>query len=100
MDLEGFTQSSFTFNGETRTVYRRGEGPAVIVIHEIPGITPEVARFATRVADAHFAVYMPSLFGTPGRPFSSSYAAGGMLRACVSREFRVLATNGTSPITD
>ena len=100
MDLEGFTRTSFTFDGKTRPVYRRGEGPAVIVIHEIPGIIPEVARFATRVADARFAVYMPNLFGTPGRPFSNPYAAAGILRACISREFRVLATHDTSPITD
>jgi dienelactone hydrolase len=99
MDLEGFTETSFTFDGKTRPVYRRGEGPAVVVIHEVPGIIPEVARFATRVADAHFAVYMPSLFGTPGRAFSGPYASGEILRCCISREFRVLASNETSPIT-
>ena len=34
----------------TRTVYRTGSGPAVIVISEIPGITPNVAGFARMVA--------------------------------------------------
>jgi dienelactone hydrolase len=100
MDLEGFTETSFTHDYRARTVYKRGDGPAVVVIHEIPGITPEVARFATRVADAGFAVYMPHLFGTPGRPFSMPYAVGVLLECCVSREFSVLAANESSPITD
>jgi dienelactone hydrolase len=100
MDLDGFTRTSFTHDLQTRPVYRRGEGPAVVVIHEIPGIIPEVARFATRVADAGFSVYMPSLFGTPGRPFTMPYATAEVLACCVSREFRVLASREASPITD
>jgi dienelactone hydrolase len=100
LDLDGFTQTSFTHDAQTRPVYRRGDGPAVVVIHEIPGITPQVARFATRVADAGFAAYVPHLFGTPGRPLSMPYAVGVMMECCVSREFRVLAANESSPITD
>ncbi len=30
----------------TRPVWRRGSGPAVIVIHEMPGLHPLVIRFA------------------------------------------------------
>jgi dienelactone hydrolase len=71
-----------------------------VVIHEIPGITPEVARFARRVADDGFTVYLPSLFGTPGKPFSAGYVLAQMARACISREFAVLAKNESSPITD
>jgi dienelactone hydrolase len=100
MELPGFTTTSFDHDGAQRSVYRRGQGPAVLVIHEVPGVTPEVARFGTRVADDGFSVYMPSLFGTPGRPFSASYAGAVVLRCCVSREFRVLAANEASPITD
>jgi dienelactone hydrolase len=69
-------------------------------MHEIPGITPEVARFGGWVADAGFTAVLPNLFGTPGKPFSASYVAGQMLRACVSREFYVLAKGESSPITD
>ena len=64
--LDDFTQGEFTHEGKTRTVYRKGEGPAVIVISEIPGITPEVAGFARRVADSGFTAVMPHLFGEPG----------------------------------
>jgi dienelactone hydrolase len=98
--LEGFTQGEFTHDGATRTVYRRGTGPGVVIMHEIPGITPQVARFARWVADAGLTAVMPDMFGTPGRPISNGYVARQMLRACVSREFHVLAAHRSSPITD
>lgn len=98
VELDGFSVTPMTFDGQTRDVYRRGKGPGVVVMHEIPGITPPVARFAEIVADAGFSVFMPRLFGTPGKPFSVPYAVGQIARACVSREFRVFAVNATSPI--
>lgn len=98
--IDGFTATQFTHNEETKTVYRRGEGPGVVVMHEIPGITPEVAGFARRVADAGFTVAMPDMFGTPGKALSIPYALGQMARACVSREFHVLAAHRSSPITE
>jgi dienelactone hydrolase len=98
--VDGFDIRDFTHEGKTRPVYRRGRGPGVVVMHEIPGITPEVAAFATRVADAGFSVAMPQLFGTPGKPFSWGYALAEVGRACVSREFSLLASRRASPITD
>jgi len=98
--LEGFQETRFTHDGVGRTLFRRGDGPGVVVMHEIPGIPPEVARFARVVADAGFSVWLPHLFGTPGEPLSAGYAVGQMLRACVSREFHVLARGASSPITD
>ena len=58
-DLPGYTQESFTHDGETRTVYRRGDGPAVVVIAEIPGITPKVIEFADRVVEIGCSVWLP-----------------------------------------
>lgn len=98
LQLDGFSVAAMTFDGTTRDVYRRGQGPGVVVMHEIPGITPTVARFATIVADAGFTVLMPHMFGEPGRPMSLPYAASQVARACVSREFRIFAANATSPI--
>jgi dienelactone hydrolase len=100
VDLEGFEEFPFTHGGETRTTYRRGSGPGVVVMHEIPGITPQVAEFSRQVADDGFTVYMPHMFGTPGKPLSIPYALGQMARACVSREFKVFAKRESSPITD
>ncbi len=98
--LDGFETTLFSALGTERTVYRRGTGPGVLVMHEIPGITPQVADFARRVADEGFSVAVPVLFGTPGKPLSNGYLAGQMIRACISREFHVLASHRSSPITD
>lgn len=99
-ELDGFRADRFEHAGEARTVYRAGRGPGVVIMHEIPGITPEVAGFARRVADAGFSVYLPDLFGTPGKPFSLPYVAGQMVRACIGREFAVLAAHEASPVTE
>ena len=98
--LDDFSTFSFSHDGATLTVYKKGQGPGVVVMHEIPGITPPVAEFSRRVADAGFTVYMPHMFGTPGKPLSIHYAGAQLARACVAREFSVLARNESSPITD
>jgi dienelactone hydrolase len=99
VDLAGFEREDVTFLNTTRTVYRAGTGPAVLVIHEAPGITPLVAAFGSKVAERGMTAVLPDLLGTPGRPPTGGYLATSMLRACVSREFHVFASGKTSPIT-
>lgn len=85
----------------TRPVWRRGSGPAVVIVHEMPGLHPLVVRFADRVAAAGMTVFLPSLFGEPGRPVSRGYAAGEIIKAiCIRREFDVWSANRSSPIVD
>jgi dienelactone hydrolase len=98
--LADFVRGSFTSGGVTHDVYRSGEGPAVIVIAEIPGITPKVADFARRVRALGCSVWMPVLFGQPGRVPNGRYIASSVARACVSREFSAFATGRTAPVTD
>ena len=98
--LAGFTVSNHTYLGSTKPVYRAGSGPGVVVIHEVPGITPLVAGFAQRLVAAGMTVALPSLFGTPGKPSSIPYSLASMARACVSREFHCFALDRRSPITD
>lgn len=100
MTLRAYESSSFSYEGTRKTVFRRGTGPAVIIMHEIPGITPEVIRFADWVADTGFTVFLPQLFGTPGKAASSGYIAAQFVRACISREFSALSAHQASPITD
>jgi dienelactone hydrolase len=97
--LPGYTLETFEHEGTSHPVYRRGSGPAVIVIHEVPGVTPRVAAFGTRVADQGLTAVLPSLFGKPGREVSGPYALRSMLRGCVSHEFTNWAASATSPIT-
>lgn len=107
--LSDFEKTTFTDDGKTRTVYRLGEGPAVIVIAEIPGITPKVADFARKVAAIGCTAVMPHLFGDPGRDPNSQRGgrvtgvgmmARSIVPSCISREFTVLATGKTSPVVD
>jgi dienelactone hydrolase len=97
--LEDFTRIRESHLGTTRTVLRAGSGPAVVIIAEIPGITPEVAAFARRIVDLGCTASLPSLFGTPGRAPSVPYTASSLIRACVSREFTCFATQEASPVT-
>ena len=96
--LAGWERGTFSAAGFTRETYRRGVGPVVIVVHEIPGITPAVTAFANDVVNAGFTVVMPSLVGTPGQQFSNGYMLTSMLKVCVAKEFATMAMNQTSPI--
>ena len=99
--LADYEKFEFTDGPWTRPVYRRGVGPAVIIIHEIPGLHPLVVRFADHVAAAGMTVFLPSLFGTPGKPVSRPYATASMLNAiCIRREFHVWSTQKSSPIVE
>ena len=100
MPLSDYTVTPFTHDGITHDVYHRGTGPCVLVAPEIPGITPTVAAFADQVVDAGLSVAIASLFGTPAAPSTTGRALRVIARACVSREFHVLATGDTSPATD
>ena len=99
-DLADFSLETITFENRTKDVFWKGTGPCIVVLSEIPGITPEVAEFARRIAAHGFTVAMPNLFGTPGKPFSNGYALKSMTRACISKEFLVLARGRSSPVTN
>jgi dienelactone hydrolase len=97
--LDDFERRQVTLQGKTKLVFCAGTGPAVIVMTEMPGISPYVARFARWIRDAGFSVWMPNLFGTPGRPLSIGYTVGSIVKACISAEFRAFAANASSPVT-
>lgn len=106
-DLRDFDRDAFEHDGKRRTIFRIGSGPAVVVMAEMPGITPKVADFARRVADIGCTAVMPHLFGVPGkdptagRPAATlRYGLSSLVPACISREFTVLATGRSSPVVD
>ena len=96
--LQGWVEGEHTADGRSHPVYRRGEGPGVIVIHELPGLTPDVVAFADEVVDAGFTVALPSLFGTPGAPGTVGEVLRVIPRVCVSSEFTKLAVGETAPV--
>jgi len=99
--FEGYEEFAFDDGRWSRKVFRKGSGPGVIIIHEIPGLHPQVVEFADRVAAQGMTVFLPSLFGEPGKDVSAGYALGQMfLNICVRREFNVWANGKSSPIVE
>lgn len=99
MSLGDYTEETFTHDGKTRQVFRRGSGPAVIVMAEMPGITPKVLEFADRVVDLGCTAVLPRLFGTPGAPISMRTGLPTIAYGCISREFSTWMTGRTSAVT-
>ena len=101
MPLQDYALSDLTHAPYTRPVYRRGSGPAVIIMHEIPGLHAQVVEFADRVVEAGMTAFLPSLFGTPGKPLSTGYAVQQMfMNVCIRREFSAWNAGKSSPIVD
>jgi dienelactone hydrolase len=97
--LREYESTTFAHDGIERPLYVRGSGPGIVVMHEIPGIYPAVIEFAERLVEAGYRVYLPELVGQAGKEFSNAYVLQSMARACIAREFHVLASRGSSPIT-
>ncbi|XAS65724.1 dienelactone hydrolase family protein [Micrococcaceae bacterium Sec5.8] len=93
--LAGFTESTFRHGNIRHQVFRAGAGPAVILIHEVPGIHPGVLDLARRLIGRGYTVYLPSMFGRPGGPAGKGIVQS-IAKVCISREFAVLA-NRSSP---
>jgi dienelactone hydrolase len=98
--LEGWAKSPFTGGGLTYDCYEKGSGPGVVLIPEIPGMTPEVLGLAEHLVDSGFTVVVPSPFGIPAHPMTVGYTLRTVLRLCVSAEFKAFTANVHRPITD
>jgi dienelactone hydrolase len=104
-DLATYEQYPYTADGVTHTVYRKGTGPVVVVITEMPGISPMVVGFADRVIALGCTAVLPDLFGeagkdptTIGKAAAAGYGLRSMGGACISREFSVMAAGKSSPV--
>ncbi|MBX2871190.1 MAG: dienelactone hydrolase family protein [Saprospiraceae bacterium] len=95
MELPNFSRSTFTHDNISHYVYTAGEGPPIIIIHELPGMTKECVLFAERLIKQGFKVYLPLLFGRPGQ---KAAPIRFLFKVCISREFHVFKHNKTSPI--
>jgi dienelactone hydrolase len=98
-DISDFKRRDFTFGGSTKPVLITGEiGPAVVVIHEIYGFTPTVARLCRWLRGAGFVVYAPILFGRPDAMNEERRTLRRMLNLCISHEFTMFVANRSSPV--
>jgi len=98
--LDGWARAPFTAAGMTYDCFEKGSGPGVVLIPEIPGITPEVLGLAEHLVESGFTVVVPSPFGDPGRRMTPGYTIAQVARLCVSSEFRAFAVGVHRPISD
>jgi dienelactone hydrolase len=96
--LDTWARSRHTADGTTHDIYRKGSGPGVVVIHELPGITPAVVAFADEVIAQGYTVVLPDLFGQPGAPAGVGQLVQSLAKVCVSNEFTKLALGETTPV--
>jgi dienelactone hydrolase len=96
--LASWSRGSHAADGITHDVYRKGEGPGVVVIHEIPGLTPDVIAFAEEVVDQGHTVWLPQLFGVPEQAPTPKVLAREFAKICINREFTRFALNETTPL--
>ncbi len=104
-DRTPFDQAfDFEAQGMAHPVMVSGEGPGVILMHELPGFVEHFWRLARWIEAAGFSVYAPALYDHPGTPVEELRQVhgriGGMARACISREIRLFAKSGGSPVSD
>lgn len=95
--LQDFDRGELTASGLTRSYLRAGAGPAVLLLPEMPGISPQVARLGRWVRDAGFTVFMPSLFGRDGAAATVETGVEVFKKVCVSAEFRALGEGSERP---
>src|SRR5689334_7192053 len=88
----------FSDEGIDHWVYRDGNGPGVLILHELPGMTPKCIELAERVMNRGYTVYLPLFFGEPGDD-SSFQGAIHVTALCVRHEFECFATEKTSPVS-
>ena len=77
-------------------VFHAGSGPALLLMHELPGLAQPCVDFAGRLIEQGFQVFMPHLIG----PLMNEATLANTLRLCISREFARLKTGVSAPITD
>lgn len=98
--LEGYAQTVFStdvVDGKPlqHDVYSKGNGPVLLLLQELPGITKEMLVLADKLVNAGFRVVMPHLFG----PLGQMSFAGNLTRLfCMRREFSLFSRNKASPV--
>jgi dienelactone hydrolase len=100
-DITDFSRRDAALLGKSKPVLVTGTaGPAVIVIHEVYGFTPTLARFCRWVRDAGFRVYAPILFGAADASNVEKTTPWRIASLCISREFTLFAADRSSPVTE
>lgn len=94
------TERTFTHEGRTLTLLETGNGPSLIVMHELRGMTPAFLAFMRKLAAAGFHVVSPLFFGTPGNSPGALGTVFNIARICISKEFSAMQAGESGPVVD
>lgn len=77
-------------------VYRckYGSGPPIVLLHELPGMSPSNLALAKCLAHEGFSVYLPLMFGEPGQ----DRFLAGYFQSCGRSAFECSALSVSSPM--
>jgi dienelactone hydrolase len=78
--------------GRTHRVFAAGEGPPVVVLHELPGLTPPDILLGKMLINKGYTALVPLLFGYPG----DDRFAHNLFQVCGKDQFDCSAS-GSSP---
>jgi dienelactone hydrolase len=108
-ERNGYAREPFAAAGWSHDVYRGGEGPAVLLLHEMPSFSWRTVKLANHIRDHGYRIVMPILVGgiregpigglRGGLTLAAEFTVNAV-KICVSREFVALLQHRTSPVTD
>ncbi len=99
-DIKATPEKEDQFMFLSYPVYVKGNGKGVILMHELPGLTPECLEFADCLVAEGFRVYLPLFFGNPNESPFGAKINFITVAFCLSKEFGTFAVGQSSPITD
>lgn len=97
MAVDSWTEQSFNCRGREFRMFAQGDGPPVIVLHELMGAGEKLFGFAEHLVRRGYGAYVPVFYGQPYRDVSP---LGGLVRnrICLWRELHLFSTGRTSPL--
>lgn len=98
--MQEFARRAMTVDHVTHDVYTHGDGPPVILMHELPGLNLHTFAFGRRLAAHGFRVALPHLFGQMEPEATTGHSLANLRSLCVSREFGRLAAGVSAPVVD
>ncbi|MCB1158366.1 MAG: dienelactone hydrolase family protein [Leptospiraceae bacterium] len=98
--MQGFTEFLHSYKERDYRVFKKGQGPGVLIMHELPGMVQECVDFASRLSEAGFTVYLPLLFGEPNIENNTGTTIQYFGKLCISKEFTLFQGNKTSPVIE
>jgi dienelactone hydrolase len=92
-----YSVDRFRHGGRDYPIYRAGDGPPVLILHELLGLSDETLRLGRSLVAAGFRVVIPEFL--PGKG-SKLFMLPNFALICIRRQFKLWARNESGPFLD